>query len=41
MKLGVQHWGPLLIIVCSNDDPCVDLALFYGKVTFYYLDFFL
>ena len=31
-KLGMLHRWLLPIIVCSNDDPGVDLDLFYGKV---------
>ena len=34
-KLGMYHLGQKPIIV-SNDDPCVDLDVFYAKVKFGY-----
>ena len=38
-KLGMEHRGLQPIIVCSNDDPGVNLDLFYGKVKFGNLGF--
>ena len=34
MKLGMEHWGLLPIIVCSNDDPGVTLTYFTAKSNF-------
>ena len=31
MKLGMWHWGFLPIIVCSNDDPGVNLTYFTAR----------
>ena len=31
MKLGMQHWGFLPIIVCSNDNPGVTLTYFTAR----------
>ena len=30
-KLGMQHWGLQLIIVCSNDDPGLTLTYFTAR----------
>ena len=30
-KLGMQQWGLLPIIVCSNDDPGVTLSYFTAR----------
>ena len=33
-KLGIQHRGFLLIIVCSNDDPGLTLPYFQARLNF-------
>ena len=33
-KLGMQHWGLLLINVCSNDDPRLTLTYFMTRSNF-------
>ena len=38
-KLGMYHLGLQPIIIFTNDDPWVDLDLFYAKVKFGYTDF--
>ena len=38
-KLGMQHWGLLPIIVCSNDDPGSTLTYFKARSNFVTLAF--
>ena len=42
MKLGMKHQRLKLIIFCSNNKvPCVDLDIFYSKVKFCNLGFYM
>ena len=41
MKLGMKHQRPKPLIFCANYDLGVDLDLFYGKVKFCNLGFYI
>ena len=41
MKLCMKHQRPKPFIICANYDPWVDLDLFYGKVKFCNLGFYM
>ena len=39
LKVGMRHWVLHSYQICSNDDPLVDLDLFYARLNFVYCAF--